>query len=170
MYETINLKAQYNSLISSSAEYVTLSPDESDLPTRLDKAEPNSKSEKYHDLQHQQRVNESTTFTMATRRIFSRLKGRLDPSRTFIRDVSYYCFAFVTWIPAIAFFNTHVLDVATVDGPSMSPYLNTSFDSSASRDKCLIKKWNAKEGLERGMIITIRFLPTLPTPRIKLTD
>jgi signal peptidase I len=101
--------------------------------------------------------NSSTNFTMATQRIISRLQGRFATSGNFIRDFSFYSFAFLTWIPAAAFFNMHIADIAVINGPSMSPYLNRDFDSSDSKDICVVKKWNAKEGLERGMIVALRF-------------
>jgi inner membrane protease subunit 2 len=89
--------------------------------------------------------------------VFSRLApllGRNGKHAIFIRDTSYFLFAFATWIPAAAFFKYHVGEIASVHGPSMYPYLNTDFDRSLKQDVCWINKWKAIENVQRGMIVT----------------
>ncbi|TGZ84169.1 LexA/Signal peptidase [Ascodesmis nigricans] len=83
---------------------------------------------------------------------------------------------FLLTLPIIIFTKSHVIDVARVSGPSMSPTLNTppaprspyplpSTNShtdpttvlpSTSRDFILISKWNTAHKLRRGQIVVLR--------------
>lgn len=65
---------------------------------------------------------------------------------------------FATWIPVIAWFNMHVAELTFVDGSSMYPFLNEDKDSTLRRDFFLNYKWSPQEGLERGMVVTLRFV------------
>jgi len=90
---------------------------------------------------------------MAFNRISS-IFGRLARHRPDIRDFSFRLLGFVTWIPAIAFFNMHVAELVWINGASMYPYLNTGFHQSLKKDICWVYKQNPIEGLQRGMLIT----------------
>lgn len=61
-----------------------------------------------------------------------------------------------TWIPVVAWFKLHVAELTLVDGPSMSPLLNDDGNSTLRRDVVLNWKWAPQEGLERGMVVTLR--------------
>lgn len=63
---------------------------------------------------------------------------------------------YVGFLPVIATLHNLVADVTTVNGQSMYPFLNENKDSSTARDRVLNWKWRAKEGLERGMIVTFK--------------
>lgn len=73
---------------------------------------------------------------------------------TFSRLVGYNLLGFATWLPVVIYFNEHVAETATINGHSMHPFFNTEKDSSLTRDRVLNWKWEAQEGLERGMIVT----------------
>jgi inner membrane protease subunit 2 len=90
---------------------------------------------------------------MATKPMFSKLRG-YRPSRASTRDFSLYCFAFVSWVPAIIFFNQHVAEHASISGQSMYPYLNTGYNETLRKDICLVNKWNPAKNLKRGMLVT----------------
>ncbi|KAM4060380.1 hypothetical protein HRG_014246 [Hirsutella rhossiliensis] len=61
-----------------------------------------------------------------------------------------------TWIPVVAWFNLHVAELTLVDGASMYPFMNADRDSTLRRDLFLNYKWAPQDGLERGMIVTLR--------------
>ena len=61
-----------------------------------------------------------------------------------------------TWIPVVAWFNLHVAEVTAIDGASMYPFMNEDKDSTLRRDLVLNYKWSPQEGLERGMVVTLR--------------
>ncbi|KHN97058.1 Peptidase S24/S26A/S26B/S26C [Metarhizium album ARSEF 1941] len=63
---------------------------------------------------------------------------------------------FATWLPVIAWFNMHVAELTSVDGSSMHPFLNAGKDSTLRRDFVWNYKWSPQEGLERGMVVTLR--------------
>ena len=44
----------------------------------------------------------------------------------------------------------------SVTGPSMSPFLNTDYDSSVLSDRVWVNMWGAGRGLERGMVVVYR--------------
>lgn len=81
------------------------------------------------------------------------LKGSV-PSRPFFREFLYKTFFFVSWVPPLIFFNDHVAEVALINGPSMYPYLNSTFNDGLRKDVCWVNKWNPGRKLERGMIVT----------------
>lgn len=87
---------------------------------------------------------------------FYGLRRRM-PSSKFVRDFAYVSFAFVSWVPAVIFFNTHVAEITRINGASMYPYLNTTFNEELTRDLCFVQKWNALEDLQRGMIVSFRY-------------
>ncbi|KAF5123479.1 Mitochondrial inner membrane protease subunit 2 [Metarhizium anisopliae] len=90
---------------------------------------------------------------MAPGSIWSRL--RIPPSGL-ARAVTLNLMGFATWIPVIAWFNMHVAELTFVDGSSMYPFLNEDKDSTLRRDFFLNYKWSPQEGLERGMVVTLR--------------
>ncbi|RDL31433.1 LexA peptidase [Venustampulla echinocandica] len=88
---------------------------------------------------------------MATNRIFSVFSGRTQPGQV-LRKI----LIFTSWLPAVIFFNGNVGQIATINGESMYPYLNTSYNESLSRDKCWVNKLNPAGNLNRGMLVTFR--------------
>ncbi|POR31444.1 Mitochondrial inner membrane protease subunit 2 [Tolypocladium paradoxum] len=95
---------------------------------------------------------------MALGSLWARLRSR-QPSAS--RTAALQLMGFATWIPVIAWFNLHVAELTLVDGPSMYPFMNADRDSTLRRDVVLNYKWAPQEGLERGMIVTLRS-PTHP--------
>lgn len=89
---------------------------------------------------------------------FSAALGHKFISKQFTKDFVYYGFAIVTWIPAAIFFNEHVGELTWIHGASMFPYLNTGYNQELTKDICWNNKWNPKEGLQRGMIISFRYV------------
>ena len=99
---------------------------------------------------------------MATKRLSS-LFVRFSSYRDFFYGSRYVLFAVASWTPAIVFFNEHVGEIGIINGPSMSPYLNTGYNESLSKDITWINKWNPTQNLQRGMIIAFRYLPIFLT-------
>lgn len=91
-------------------------------------------------------------FTSRLQSLFS----RSTPSGRTFQDFRFYSFVIVSWIPAVIFFNGNVGGLVWVNGPSMYPYLNMSFNEDMKKDICWNKKWNARKGLERGMIVSFQ--------------
>lgn len=91
-------------------------------------------------------------------RLSSTLKQRVLSQAPFVRDVSKILFYFATWIPVIAFANSHGGILTVVSGSSMYPYLNTDYDRSLKEDIVLVKRWKPAEGLKRGMIVTLWYV------------
>jgi hypothetical protein len=92
---------------------------------------------------------------------FGRLRPFLNRVRRqgpYIKQTSFLFFGFVTWLPALVFFNSKVGEVAWIYGGSMYPYLNTEIDRSTKQDACWNNKWKPLEGLRRGMIVTFWFV------------
>ncbi|KAK2594249.1 hypothetical protein QQS21_008028 [Conoideocrella luteorostrata] len=85
--------------------------------------------------------------------IWARLKWQ-QPSVA--RTTALNLIGFATWIPAIAWFNLHVAELTLVDGASMYPFMNEDKDSTLRRDVILNYKWSPQDGLERGMVVTLR--------------
>jgi inner membrane protease subunit 2 len=103
---------------------------------------------------------------MASKRVSS-LLGRLSSYRDFFYGSRYVLFAVASWTPAIIFFNEHVGEIGIINGPSMSPYLNTGYNESLSKDITWINKWDPTRNLQRGMIVAFRYLSLLqPHPYI----
>jgi hypothetical protein len=103
---------------------------------------------------HQHHINATTRPAMATRTApFSRFAKYRD----FLHGSRYVLFAVASWTPAIIFFNNHVGEVGYINGPSMSPYLNTGYYESMSKDITWINKRNPIKDLQRGMIVSFRY-------------
>jgi hypothetical protein len=83
-------------------------------------------------------------------RIYSRVRRYVPDGRA----TSFYLFGFATWIPAMIFVNSHLLELCWINGRSMYPYLNTDFHRNKKKDLCISWKWKPMEGLQRGMIVT----------------
>lgn len=74
-------------------------------------------------------------------------------------------------IPIGIFFSEHVFQVMWVRGPSMTPYLNEEYDQMHTKmDMVLVNMWpwagagwpwERRRRLERGMIVTFRYVPSL---------
>lgn len=110
----------------------------------------------------------ATRFPSLARRFatkFPSLPERIQKHKPFLRETGFHLFAFVTWIPALIFFNNNVGEVAWIEGPSMYPYLNTNKDGSLKQDTCWVDKWNPLQGLRRGMIVTF-WSPTHPDKKV----
>ncbi|KAH8590262.1 mitochondrial inner membrane protease subunit 2 [Bisporella sp. PMI_857] len=90
---------------------------------------------------------------MASSHAFSRFRNRVLRSPTFLRSFSYKYLTYLSWLPAVIFFNTHVGEVGLINGASMYPYLNTDFNETLSRNLCWVYKWNPTKDLGRGMIV-----------------
>lgn len=106
---------------------------------------------------------------MAANRIFSRLKTFV-PVKTLVKEFSFKCFIFASWVPAIIFFNDHVAELASINGQSMYPYLNTGYNETLTKDLCLIDKRKPTQGLQRGMLVTFwSALPLKYIPYLQLT-
>ncbi|KAI1130719.1 mitochondrial inner membrane protease subunit-like protein [Nemania abortiva] len=67
---------------------------------------------------------------------------------------SYYMFMFAASVPFVISFNTFVLELAWISGPSMYPFLNAEKDQTTREDIVLNFKYNAQYALQRGMIVT----------------
>lgn len=93
--------------------------------------------------------------TMAGNRI-SPLLSRFSNYRHSFNGSRYVLFAIASWTAAIIFFNEHVGEVGRINGPSMYPYLNTSYNENLKKDLCWINKWNPTSDLRRGMIVAFR--------------
>ncbi|GJN69591.1 hypothetical protein PLIIFM63780_000218 [Purpureocillium lilacinum] len=97
---------------------------------------------------------------VATGSLWARLRsgaaGQTGSRPSTARTAALQLLGFVTWIPVIAWFNLHVAELTLVDGPSMYPFMNEDRDSTLRRDVILNYKWAPQEGLERGMIVTLR--------------
>ncbi|KAK3943807.1 LexA/Signal peptidase [Diplogelasinospora grovesii] len=79
----------------------------------------------------------------------------------FARQFTNYLIRYVSWLPPLIWFNTYVAQVTFINGPSMYPFLNSTYNESTKRDLCLVYKLYAQQNLERGMCVTFRS-PTDP--------
>lgn len=86
----------------------------------------------------------------------SRVLSSIRNAGPFFRGFNYRLFGFITWVPAIIFFNEHVGEVTWINGPSMYPFLNTNFNEELSRDLCWTSKRSPTTNLKRGMVISLR--------------
>lgn len=66
--------------------------------------------------------------------------------------------SFLTYLPFIAFFHTHVASFMRVSGPSMYPFLNTSYYSSSRKDVVFVDRRDPAAGLKRGMVVAFWFV------------
>ncbi|KUJ14407.1 LexA/Signal peptidase [Mollisia scopiformis] len=94
-------------------------------------------------------------------------KLRSSRPRGFFREFNYTLFTIATWIPAVIFFNGHVGEVTWINGSSMYPFLNSSYDESLEKDVCWTNKWSPITGLRRGMIVSFRSPSNPETVSIK---
>ncbi|PQE19271.1 mitochondrial inner membrane protease subunit 2 protein [Rutstroemia sp. NJR-2017a WRK4] len=87
-----------------------------------------------------------------SQRLFSTIKGAKVPK--FLTEFTYYSFALVSWVPAVIFFNDHVAAFQFVNGPSMYPFLNNSYNESRTKDCCFVDKRSPYKDLQRGMLVS----------------
>ncbi|ROT39422.1 mitochondrial inner membrane protease subunit 2 [Sodiomyces alkalinus F11] len=76
--------------------------------------------------------------------------------RAFFGDLTVRLFGFASWIPLIIWVRYNVADISNIHGPSMFPFLNEDIDTSWKRDVVLNWKWDCKQNLHRGMVVTFR--------------
>lgn len=88
----------------------------------------------------------------------SSLFQRMSRSKPYLRESGYNLLIFASWIPAAIFFNENVGEVHKITGASMYPYLNTSYNEGQSKDLCWVKKWNAGQNLQRGMLVSFWYV------------
>lgn len=74
----------------------------------------------------------------------------------FLRQFVRYSLVAGSWIPIVFFVNQSVAELSRVNGPSMSPFFNERHNESTARDVCLNCKFDARNGLQRGMIVSFR--------------
>ncbi|KAI0102090.1 mitochondrial inner membrane protease subunit-like protein [Nemania sp. FL0031] len=87
---------------------------------------------------------------MVLRPIWTRLKQH----RAAFGEFSYYMFMFAASFPFVITFNTCVLELLKIRGPSMYPFLNSEKDQTTRKDVVVNFKYNAQYSLQRGMIVT----------------
>ncbi|KAL8659451.1 MAG: hypothetical protein Q9226_000410 [Calogaya cf. arnoldii] len=78
-----------------------------------------------------------------------------------LRDTLFYSVIFISWLPVLWCFHTHVFQLMWVTGRSMYPFLNTDINERLVRDILAVRMWNPTEGLRRGDIVVFRS-PTHP--------
>lgn len=103
------------------------------------------------------RVTQQVVANMALGRLrplFNRFRAR----GPFVKQTSFILFNFITWIPAVIWFNSNVGDIVWIQGGSMYPYLNTDINRTTKKDACWNSKWEPLEGLRRGMIVSFWFV------------
>lgn len=59
----------------------------------------------------------------------------------------------ITYIPILAFSQTHLATLMTVTGASMYPLLNTDHNRTTRRDVVFVDLRNPGENLKRGMVV-----------------
>jgi signal peptidase I len=65
----------------------------------------------------------------------------------------------LTWLPALSFLFNHVGRTATVDGRSMSPFLNTDYQTTGlKRDRVWLSLWDPSTGVRRGMVVAFWYV------------
>lgn len=65
----------------------------------------------------------------------------------------------LTWLPALSFLFNHVGRTATVDGRSMSPFLNTDYQTTGlKRDRVWLSLWDPSGGVRRGMVVAFWYV------------
>lgn len=71
-------------------------------------------------------------------------------------------------VPVGIFFSEHILQLMWVAGPSMTPYLNENYEQTQTESDVILVNlwpwgtlwpWNRTRTLERGMIVTFRYVP-----------
>lgn len=76
----------------------------------------------------------------------------------FKNDYMRYSWAAITWIPPVIFINDNVFELLWIRGPSMSPFFNERHNETTRSDICLNWKFQAQENLQRGQIVTFRWV------------
>lgn len=94
---------------------------------------------------------------MSSAHILSRLNARLRWRPTW-RELRFWPLRILPWIPAVIFFNDHVGDAVWINGASMYPFLNPTFNESLSKDACWETRWNPTSNLRRGMIVSYQYV------------
>lgn len=84
--------------------------------------------------------------------------GRVGALRPFLGRFSYYLAGFLPWVPPAIWFNENIGEPTLINGPSMYPFLNDQFYGSLKRDLCWNYKLYAEQTLERGMVITFKYV------------
>ncbi|EFX02699.1 mitochondrial inner membrane protease subunit [Grosmannia clavigera kw1407] len=84
------------------------------------------------------------------------MSSRSEFGSGFLRQFNWRLFGLATWLPVAVWFNSAVVEVTRIEGPSMHPFLNSHFGESLERDWVLNCKLYAQEGLQRGMIVFLR--------------
>ncbi|KAK4165950.1 mitochondrial inner membrane protease [Cladorrhinum sp. PSN259] len=79
----------------------------------------------------------------------------------FVKRFSHYLIRYATWLPPFIWVNQYVAEVTFINGPSMYPFFNASYNESTRRDLCLVWKMNAQQDLQRGEVVVFRS-PTDP--------
>ncbi|KAK1999342.1 LexA/Signal peptidase [Colletotrichum falcatum] len=75
---------------------------------------------------------------------------------SFLGGTAIRLLGFATWVPVAVSFHNHVASITTINGGSMYPYYNEDRNTTLARDRVLEWRWNAMDGLQRGMIVTFR--------------
>lgn len=93
---------------------------------------------------------------MALGSLWTRLRRQQQQPSGIAMRVALNLVGFATWIPVVAWFNLYVAELTLVDGASMYPFMNEDKDSTLRRDVVFNYKWSPQEGLDRGMVVTLR--------------
>lgn len=80
-------------------------------------------------------------------------RARFSAFPPFLRTPFLTLFTFLTWLPVLSFFHTHVSSLMRVTGPSMYPFLNTDYHTSTQKDVVWVWRWNPANGVKRGMVV-----------------
>ncbi|KAI0404202.1 mitochondrial carrier [Xylaria palmicola] len=80
--------------------------------------------------------------------------ARLRQKPASLGEFSYYMFMFAASVPIVITFNTFVLELAWIKGPSMYPFLNSEKDQTTRKDAVVNLKYKAQDALQCGMIVT----------------
>ncbi|OLN87881.1 Mitochondrial inner membrane protease subunit 2 [Colletotrichum chlorophyti] len=87
---------------------------------------------------------------MAYRQLWARARG------SFFGDTTIRLLGLATWLPVVIWFQDHVAQPTRVTGASMYPFFNEDRNSTLANDFVLSWKWNAIEGLQKGMVVIFR--------------
>ena len=77
---------------------------------------------------------------------------------TFTRQFVFRLLGLATWLPVAIWFNSTVVEVTRIEGPSMYPFLNSRFNETLERDWVVNRKLYAQEGLQRGMVVFLKYV------------
>ncbi len=88
---------------------------------------------------------------------FSSSSPSSSPRPVFARQFVCRLLGLATWLPVAIWFNSTVAEVTRIEGPSMYPFLNSQFNESLERDWVLNRKLYAQEGLQRGMVVFLKY-------------